>query len=115
MKQVGIFYHGLTILGGGSILAGVVLGAITTYIVDRDFVKAAGFSAAGGVLTFLGLMHGEEVGAFQNPTVVIAYFSVAVVLYACSRASVSAPAHEEEEEEADAHAVAHEAEMATAK
>src|SRR3954469_21100285 len=29
MKQVGIMYEGLSILGGGSILAGIVLGAIT--------------------------------------------------------------------------------------
>ena len=77
MKQVGIMYHGLSILGGGSILAGVVLGATTVFIVDRDFAKAAGFAAAGAVLTFFGLMHGEEVGAFQNPEVVIAYFAVA--------------------------------------
>ena len=28
MKQVGIMYHGLSILGGGSILAGVILGAV---------------------------------------------------------------------------------------
>ncbi len=36
MAQTGVFYHGLSILGGGSILAGVVLGAITVYIVDRN-------------------------------------------------------------------------------
>ena len=28
MAQTGVLYHGLAILGGGSILAGVVLGAI---------------------------------------------------------------------------------------
>ena len=39
--QVGIMYHGLSILGGGSILAGVILGATTTFIIDRDFSKAA--------------------------------------------------------------------------
>ena len=49
-----------------------------------EFSKAAGFAAAGGILTFLGLMHGEEVGAFENPTVVVAYFAIATVLYACS-------------------------------
>jgi AGZA family xanthine/uracil permease-like MFS transporter len=115
LRQVGIAYQGLTILGGGSILAGVVLGAIVSYIADRDFSKASGFAAAGGVLTFFGLMHGEEVGAFQNPTVVIAYVAVAGVLFACSRFAATAPlpateehAHEHEDEE-------HEAEMATAK
>src|SRR4051812_15226852 len=37
MKQVGIFYHGLAVLGDGSILSGVVLGAITVYMIDRKF------------------------------------------------------------------------------
>jgi adenine/guanine/hypoxanthine permease len=91
MKQVGIMYHGLSILGGGSILAGVVLGATTTFIIDRDFTKAAGFAAAGAILTFFGLMHGEEVGAFQNPAVVVSYFVVSGMLFACSRFSVVAP------------------------
>ena len=83
MQQVGIFYKGLTLLGGGSILSGVILGAVVVFIVDREFSKAAAFSAAGGVLTFFGLMHGEEVGAFQNPTIVFAYFAVGGVLFAC--------------------------------
>ncbi len=90
MKQVGIMYHGLSILGGGSILSGVVLGAVTVYIIDRKFAKAAGFAAAGGVLTFFGLMHGEEVGALQNPAVVFAYFSVAALLFACGRFATTA-------------------------
>ncbi|HSY23240.1 MAG TPA: hypothetical protein VK841_14035, partial [Polyangiaceae bacterium] len=94
MAQVGIMYKGLSILGGGSILAGVVLGSVTTFIIDREFSKAAGFAAAGAVLTFFGLMHGEEVGAFQNPTVVVAYFVVAGVLLACARYAVPAPAGE---------------------
>ncbi len=89
MQQVGIFYHGLSILGGGSILAGVVLGAMTTFIIDRDFSKASGFAVAGAVLTFFGLMHGEEVGAFENAPVVIAYLVVASFLFACSRFAVA--------------------------
>jgi AGZA family xanthine/uracil permease-like MFS transporter len=98
LQKVGIMYHGLSILGGGSILAGVILGATTTYIIDRDFRKASGFAAAGAILTFLGLMHGEEVGAFQNPTVVVAYLTVATFLFACSRfaAALPSPAREEE-------------------
>ncbi len=87
MKQVGIMYHGLSILGGGSILSGVILGAVTIFIIDRSFMKGAWFSMAGGVLTFFGLMHGEEVGAFQNPGLVFAYFAVGGVLFACARFS----------------------------
>jgi AGZA family xanthine/uracil permease-like MFS transporter len=87
MKQVGIMYQGLSILGGGSILSGIVLGAATIYIIDRKFMQAAGFAVAGGALTFFGLMHGEEVGAFQNPSVVCAYLAVGAVLFACGRFS----------------------------
>ena len=36
-RQTGVLYHGLAILGGGAILAGLVLGAITVFIIDRDF------------------------------------------------------------------------------
>jgi AGZA family xanthine/uracil permease-like MFS transporter len=92
MQQVGILYHGLTILGGGSILAGVVLGAMTTYITEREFTKASGFAAVGGVLTFFGLMHGEEVGAFENPAVVVSYLVIATVLFACHKFAVAAAA-----------------------
>jgi adenine/guanine/hypoxanthine permease len=121
MKQVGVMYHGLSILGGGSILSGVILSAVTVFIIDRDFSKASGFAAAGGLLTFFGLMHGEEVGAFQNPTVVSAYFVVAGVLFACGRFAVVAKApasaneeHGEEAEDKSLDALT-DGEMATAK
>ncbi len=116
MKQVGVMYQGLSILGAGSILAGVILGSVTTYIVDRSFAKAAAFAAAGALLTSFGLMHGEEVDLtrIQNPGVVAAYLIVAGVLYACHRfAVVSAPA---EDHGAHAHAESHEKDaLATAE
>jgi AGZA family xanthine/uracil permease-like MFS transporter len=90
-----VFYHGLSILGGGSILAGVVLGAITTYIVDRKFMNAAGFAFAGSVLTFFGLMHGEAIGIDQTPTVALSYLVVGAVLVGCAKfATVEAVAPE---------------------
>ena len=100
MAQTGVFYHGLSILGGGSILAGVVLGAITVYIVDRKFMQAGAFAFAGGVLTFFGLMHGEAIGINQTPTVALSYLVVGGVLVACAKfATVEAQAPEAEESE----------------
>jgi len=99
MAQTGILYHGLAILGGGSILAGVVLGAITTYIVDRNFKMAGAFAASGGVLTFFGLMHGEAIGINQTPTVALSYLVVSGILFGCAKfATVEAKAPETEEE-----------------
>jgi len=109
MAQTGVFYKGLSILGGGSILAGVVLGATVTYIVDRQFMKAAGFAFAGGVLTFFGLMHGEAIGINQTPTVALAYLVVGGFLTLCAKmVTVPAPLpeHHEEEEEGDLPALA---------
>jgi AGZA family xanthine/uracil permease-like MFS transporter len=112
MKQVGIMYQGLAILGAGSILSGVVLGAVTTYIAEREFSKASAFAAAAAVLTSFGLMHGEEVDVthIQNPGVVFAYLVVAGVLFTCHRfAAVGSPSsghgeHHEEPEMASATA-----------
>ncbi len=101
MKQVGIMYQGLSILGGGSILSGIVLGAATIFIIDRKFMQAGWFAVAGGALTFFGLMHGEEVGAFQNPVVVCAYLVVGAVLFACGRFSKDPAVATEDKMESD--------------
>lgn len=108
MAQTGISYKGLAILGGGSILAGVVLSAMTVYIIDRQFFKASGFALAGSVLTFFGLMHGESIGFGQTPLVAATYLIVAGVLVGCAKfATATAPVdvHEEEEGELPALAV----------
>ena len=49
---MGVLYHGLEVMGGGAILSGLVLGAIGVFIIERKFVEASAFAAAGAVLTF---------------------------------------------------------------
>jgi AGZA family xanthine/uracil permease-like MFS transporter len=90
LGQVGVLYHGLEVLGGGSILTGLVLGAIGAFIIDKKFMEAAAFALAGAVLTFFGFMHGESVGLAVTPTVAIAYTIVAVLLFGLSRAPIGA-------------------------
>ncbi len=85
MAQVGVLYHGLEIMGGGAIITGLVLGAIGVFVIEKKFVEAAMFSAAGAVLTFFGFMHGEAVGFAKSPAVAVAYLMVAGLLYAASR------------------------------
>ena len=108
LGQMGVLYHGLEVMGGGSILGGLMLGAIGVFIIDRAFTKAAAFAAAAAGLTFFGFMHGEAIGIGQSPVVTIAYLGCAVVLFGCAKfATVSAPAPEHEEEhEHHAEAVA---------
>jgi adenine/guanine/hypoxanthine permease len=101
MKDQGVLYAGLTTLGGGSILAGLILGAIGVCIIDRNFPKAAGFALAGAILTFFGFMHGSGIGIGQSPTVAVSYLMVAGILFGCAKfATVEAPAPEELEHSA---------------
>jgi AGZA family xanthine/uracil permease-like MFS transporter len=92
LGQVGVLYQGLEVLGGGAILTGLVFGAVGAFIIDRKFLAASAFAAAGGVLTFFGFMHGESVGIAVTPTVSIAYVIVAAFLLALSRSPESAAA-----------------------
>jgi adenine/guanine/hypoxanthine permease len=91
LGQTGILYEGLSVLGGGSILSGVILGAIGVFVVDREFAKAAITALVGAGLTFFGFMHGEAIGIGQSPFVAVAYVSVAVTFYACARFAAVEP------------------------
>ena len=109
MKNQGVWYRGLQVLGGGSILGGLMLGAIAALIIDRKFTKAAGFALGGAVLTFFGLMHGEKIGIAQTLPVAAGYLGVAGLLVACAKFAVVAPKpaeHPEPADEASPHSVA---------
>ena len=85
LPQQGVLYKGLEVMGGGSILAGLVLGAVGVFVIERDFVKASAFALSGAVLTFFGFMHGESVGLNVTPAVALAYAVVAAGLFAVSK------------------------------
>ena len=93
LPQQGVLYHGLEVMGGGSIIAGLILGAIGVFIIERDFVKASAFSLAGAVLTYFGFMHGEAVGVGGglgvSPAVALSYAVVAIGLFALGRLGAS--------------------------
>ncbi|MDU6141479.1 MAG: regulator, partial [Bradyrhizobium sp.] len=93
LPQQGVLYHGLEVMGGGSILAGLVLGAIGVFVIERDFTKAAAFALAGAVMTYFGFMHGEAVGIGGGfgvtPAVALAYAVVAGGLFALGRLGTS--------------------------
>ena len=87
LGQNGVLYHGLSVLGGGSILGGLILGAIAVFVIEHQFMRAAAFAAAGAALTFFGFMHGEAIGIGQTPLVAISYLAVAGFLAGCAKFS----------------------------
>lgn len=95
LPRQGVFYHGLEVMGGGSILGGLVLGAIGVFIIERDFEKASAFALVGAVLTYFGFMHGEAVGIGGGfgvtPAVAFAYAVMAAGLFAADKLGAGEP------------------------
>ncbi|MET8281608.1 regulator [Micromonospora sp. NPDC005174] len=79
LNGAGVVYDGLLVLGRGAILAGLVLGAVVVFVIDKRFVRAAIFAASGAVLSFIGLIHGERIEWNANGQVALGYLFVAVI------------------------------------
>jgi AGZA family xanthine/uracil permease-like MFS transporter len=101
LGQSGVLYHGLEVMGGGSILGGLVLGAVAALIIDQQFMRAAAFALAGAALTFFGFMHGEKIGIGHSLVVACGYLIVSAILVGCAKcaAVTTGPATEIEEHE----------------
>ena len=61
----GVIYHGLQLFGGGGTLAGLMLGAIAAFIIDRKFDRAALYALAAAVLAFFGFINGTSLAFAQ--------------------------------------------------
>jgi AGZA family xanthine/uracil permease-like MFS transporter len=80
LENAGVVYNGLTTLGQGAILAGLFLGAIVAFIIDKKFIHAAAFALVSAVLSFVGLIHAPKVGWNADGKVALGYLGMAVVL-----------------------------------
>jgi AGZA family xanthine/uracil permease-like MFS transporter len=76
----GIVYHGMLLLGGGAILAGMILGAIVAFIIDKNFLPAAVYCFIGAALGFIGLIHAEHVGWNVGGQIALGYLFAGIVL-----------------------------------
>jgi adenine/guanine/hypoxanthine permease len=75
----GVVYHGMQLLGGGAVLAGLVLGAIAAFIIDRKFRLAAVYAFAGAILSFFGFIHGAQLGIAVSPQIALGYALLGVI------------------------------------
>lgn len=89
MKTQGVLYEGLSVLGNGAILSGLVLAAIGVGVIDRRYYLATGFALAGAVFSYFGFMHGAGVGIGSGwgvtPAATLAYLIMAGFFYGCTR------------------------------
>jgi len=73
LAGTGVLYHGLEAVGGGSVLAGMVLGAMAVYIIDNKMRNAAAWAFAGAILSYVGLIHGAQLGWGMSPAIALGY------------------------------------------
>ena len=91
LGATGVVYHGMALLGGGAVLAGLILGAIAAFIIDRKFEWAALFASAGAVLSFFGFIHGTALGIGSSAPVALGYLIAAGLCLALSRQNYPEP------------------------
>ena len=73
LSNAGVIYDGMHALGNGAVLAGMVLGGIAVFLIDRRFYHAAVFCLAGAGLSIIGLIHGDKVHVFTNGKIALGY------------------------------------------
>ncbi|MBI2752629.1 MAG: regulator [Betaproteobacteria bacterium] len=92
LANVGVVYSGLATLGSGSVLAGMVLGAMAAFIIERQLNRAAVTAFAGAVLSWIGLIHAAQLGWGAAPAVALGYTLFGVVcLMAAGQAKQPSP------------------------
>jgi AGZA family xanthine/uracil permease-like MFS transporter len=68
-----VYYTGIATTGGGGILAGLVLGAIGVFVIEKRFNWAAVYAGIATVLSFFGFIHGSHLAVNTSPTVTFGY------------------------------------------
>jgi adenine/guanine/hypoxanthine permease len=85
LMDAGVVYHGMQLLGGGAVLAGLMLGAIAAFIIDREFNKAAAYALVAAVLSFFGFIHGVQLAWAASPLVALGYALMAAICFGVAR------------------------------
>jgi AGZA family xanthine/uracil permease-like MFS transporter len=62
----GVLYTGLQRLGAGAVLAGLVLGAIAYFVINKEYSRAIVYTLIGALLALVGLIHDPAGLIFQS-------------------------------------------------
>ncbi len=92
LAGTGVLYSGLESVGGGSVLAGMVLGAMAVFIIENQLRRAAAWAFAGAILAYVGLIHGAQLGWAVSPMVALGYALFGATCLVLSRGRADAPA-----------------------
>ncbi|MDR1828195.1 MAG: regulator [Methylobacteriaceae bacterium] len=79
LSGANVLYVGMERLGGGAVLAGLMLGAIAVFVIEKRYNWAALYSGIAAVLSFFGFIHGAQLAVNATPGVTIGYVVMAAM------------------------------------
>ncbi|MFV8836087.1 hypothetical protein [Aquisalimonas sp.] len=68
---------GIAPMAEGAMFTGIILGAITVFVIDKDFFRATIFAGIAALLSFIGIMHAEEMTFMGAPDFALGYLILA--------------------------------------
>lgn len=77
----GVMWNGVAGVKAGSIVIGMILGAITAFIIDKRLDKVALVCAVGAVLSATGFIHSAQLGFYPTSPYAISYLIVGVICF----------------------------------
>jgi AGZA family xanthine/uracil permease-like MFS transporter len=87
LESGGLHIAGQAILSRGAIITGLIWGAIAALCIDRKYLRAAGFTIAGGLLTVFGFIHTRGTAELHFNELSLGYAAMAGVFLAVRFAS----------------------------
>jgi AGZA family xanthine/uracil permease-like MFS transporter len=79
LESGGVAYGGMSLLGNSAILVGAVLGAITAFIIDKNYRSAAYWALFGAAASYVGIVHATEFKFGAAPEAAIGYLLIALL------------------------------------
>ena len=80
----GVMWNGVAALSSGAIITGLVWGAATVFIIDRELKNASVVFGAAAVLSLFGFMHRANLEFAWNSPFMLGYLIIAVMCFVLS-------------------------------
>ncbi len=77
----GVMWNGVPAVKAGAILIGIVLAALTVFIIDKRLDKAGITCLAAAAMSLFGLIHYSQLGFYPSSPFFIAYIIAAVICF----------------------------------
>ncbi|MBN1384471.1 MAG: regulator [Elusimicrobia bacterium] len=74
----GISYAGVSALGYGAIVTGMLLGSITVFLIDKKFNLAGIYAFSAALLAYFGIIHFEKIGFGVGKSYAIGYLILTI-------------------------------------